>query len=75
MTYNNGTYPSEATYVRTFIQCLPAMKLLTAEAVDPLSFLVFSTEVSTARLAACFAFSGIGSDDFAISVSWPISWN
>jgi hypothetical protein len=48
------------------------MKLLIAEAVDPLSFFAFSTALSTAKLATCFVFSGIESEDFAISVTCPM---
>lgn len=48
------------------------MKLLIAEAAEPLSFFAFSTALSTAKFATCFVFSGIESEDFAISVTCPM---
>ena len=53
--------------------CLPAMKLLTAEAVEPLSFFAFSTALSTTIVPTCFAFSGTDVEDFAMSAISPIA--
>jgi len=52
---------------------IPAIKLFAAEAVEPLSFFALVTALSTTIEAACFAFSGIESVDFATSVISPIA--
>jgi hypothetical protein len=71
MTHENCTYPTESTYNISTDESdtVPEMKLLTADAADPLSFLALSTVLST---ASCFASPGTETDDWAISVISPI---